>query len=79
MALTVIAMGRLVDMPQAMKHTIVHMSPRSMVGFRPMRSDAHPQATAVVLWDIEKTAAVSPAHLATSSLATPKLFIISGR
>lgn len=73
------AIGRLVDIPQIMKHIIVLISPRHMVGFRPIVSDAFPHGTAVKLCDNEKTAPVKPAHLATLSFGTPKLSIISGR
>ena len=72
-------MYKLVDEPQKMKQTMVHSRPMMMVGFRPIVSDVQPQGTAVMLWATEKTALVMPAHLATSSLGTPKLWIISGR
>lgn len=35
MARTAMAMGKLVDKPQAMKHTMVARRPVMMVGFRP--------------------------------------------
>lgn len=79
MARTVMAMVKLVDMPQATKQHMVAKRPVKMTGFLPSRSEALPQATAVALWDIEKTAPVMPAHFATSFFSTPKLLIISGR
>ena len=78
-ARTVIAIGKLVDMPQIMKHIIVLIKPKHIVGFRPMVSEAFPHGTAVTLCDNEKTAPVKPAHLATLSFGMPKLSIISGR
>ena len=79
MARTLIAMAKLLDMPHITKHIMVLSRPTRMTGFRPKRSDARPQGTAVMLCDMEKTAPVKPAHRATSSLGTPKLRIISGR
>ena len=79
MARTVMAIVKLVDMPQMTKQVIVLRRPKRIMGFRPTMSDALPHAMAVRLWDSEKTAAVMPAHLATSSLGMPKLRIISGR
>lgn len=73
------AMNKLVDEPQMMKQIMVLIKPMMMVGFRPIVSDVQPHGTAVKLWATEKTALVMPAHLATSSLGTPKLLIISGR
>jgi hypothetical protein len=73
------AMERLVDMPHAMKQTMVLISPMTMVGFLPKRSDARPHCTAVRLCENEKTADVTPAHFATSFSAMPKLLIISGK
>ena len=78
-ALTVIAIVKLVDIPQKKKHVMLLRRPRSMTGFRPNLSDALPQGTAVTLWATEKTEPVKPAHFATSCLGTPKLLIISGR
>jgi hypothetical protein len=72
-------MGRLVDMPQTKKPTMVQKRPMRMIGFLPNLSDALPHATAVALCDKEKTEPVMPAHLATSVLSTPKLAIISGK
>lgn len=66
-------------MPHITKHVMVLARPIRMVGFRPILSDALPQATAVQLCVIEKMAPVKPAHLATSFFSTPKLAIISGR
>jgi hypothetical protein len=48
-ALTMIAMVRLVDIPQMQKHTIVLRRPINIMGFRPNLSDALPQGTAVKL------------------------------
>ena len=79
MARMVMAMGKLVDMPQKKKQIMVLARPVRMTGLRPNLSDALPQATAVRLWETEKMAPVRPAHLATSSFSTPKLAIISGR
>lgn len=76
---TVIAIGKLVDMPQTMKPIIVKKSPARMTGFLPSRSEALPQATAVKLCARENTELVIPAHFAISFLSTPKLDIISGR
>lgn len=78
-ARTVMAIGRLVDMPHTTKVIIVLSKPAIRTGFRPKRSDAFPQGTAVMLWDREKTAEVSPAHCATLFCSTPKPRIISGR
>jgi len=78
-ARTAIAIGRLVDIPQMKKQTIVLARPMRMVGFRPILSETWPHGTAVRLWVTEKTAPVKPAHLGTSFLSTPKLLIISGR
>lgn len=78
-ALTAIAIGREVEIPQKMKHIMVQVRPRRMVGFRPIRSDAQPQGTAVRLWDIEKIAPTMPAHFAMSFLPMPNPLIISGR
>jgi hypothetical protein len=72
-------MARLVDMPQTKKPIMVQKRPMRMMGFLPNLSDALPHATAVALWDKEKTDPVMPAHLATSVLSTPKLAIISGK
>lgn len=79
MARTVMAMGRLVDMPQARKQIMVLMRPIKMMGLRPILSEALPHGTAVMLCETEKMAPVRPAHFATSFLSTPKLLIISGR
>ena len=73
------AMVRLVDMPQMRKQTMVLARPVRMTGLRPNLSEAFPQTTAVMLWAMEKTAPVKPAHVATSDSSTPKLAIISGR
>lgn len=78
-ALAVMAMGKLVDIPQTRKQIIVLSNPIRMMGFLPNLSDARPHATAVQLWLIENMAPVRPAHLATSFFSTPKLAIISGR
>lgn len=75
----VMAIGRLVDIPHVMKHNIVLTRPIRMVGLRPKLSDAHPQGTAVMLWQTENVAPTKPAHRATLSFSTPKLLIISGR
>ena len=73
------AMARLVDTPQTRKQSMVQIRPTRMMGFRPKRSEARPQGTAVTLWDKEKTAPVRPAQKGTSSSTTPKLATISGR
>lgn len=73
------AMGKLVDMPQITKHTMVLKRPMMMVGFRPYVSDAFPQPTAVILWAMEKTPEVIPAQRATLFVLTPKLLTIEGR
>ena len=78
-ARTVMAMERLVDMPQARKHTMVLSKPTKMMGFRPILSEALPHGTAVILCETENMAPVKPAHFATSFSSTPKLLIISGR
>lgn len=78
-ARTVIAIGNDVDMPQMRKVTMVLMSPQMSTGFLPNRSDALPHGTAVILWAIEKTADVRPAHRATLFCSTPKSRIIAGR
>ena len=78
-ARTIIAMVKLVDIPHVTKQHMVAKRPARMTGFRPNLSDALPQATAVVLCDIEKAALVMPAHFATLFFSTPKLLIISGR
>lgn len=49
-----------------------------MMGFRPNRSEARPQAMPVRHWLKAKTADVIPAHFATSGLGTLKDSIISG-
>ena len=49
-----------------------------MMGFRPNRSEARPQAMPVRLWLKAKTADVMPAHFATSALGTWNDSIISG-
>ena len=73
------AITKLFDEPQMMKHIMVQTRPIMIVGFRPIVSDVQPQGTAVKLCETENTALVMPAHFATSSLGTPKLLIISGR
>jgi len=73
------AMGRLVDIPHIKKQHMVLARPMRMIGFRPTLSEAFPHGTAVRLWEIENTAPVIPAHLATSFFSMPKLEIISGR
>lgn len=79
MARMMMAMGRLVDMPQMRKQIMVLARPQRIIGLRPNLSDALPHATAVKLCETEKMAPVKPAHLATSFFSTPKLAIISGR
>lgn len=78
-ALTTMAIVKLVDIPHITKQTIVLNRPVNMTGFRPNLSDAFPHGTAAILCAIENTAPVRPAHLATSFFSTPKLCIISGR
>lgn len=78
-ARTVMAMARLVDMPQTTKPTMVLQRPQMRMGLRPKRSAALPQGTAEAAWAREKVAAVRPAHLATWFCSTPKSAIISGR
>lgn len=78
-ALTAIAIGRLVAMPHIKKRNMVEARPIRMIGFLPKVSEALPHGTAVRLCDTENTAPVMPAHLATSFFSTPKLLIISGR
>ena len=75
----VIAIGTEVENPQTILVIIVFVMPSRMVGFRPSRSDAHPQGIAVTHWQSEKTAAVMPAHFATSAFGTLNDSIISGR
>lgn len=58
MALTVMAMTKLVDMPQMMKQIMVLSRPSSTIGFLPNVSEAFPQGTAVRLWKTEKVAPV---------------------
>jgi hypothetical protein len=77
-ALAIIAIGRFVDKPHTTLKIKVHVSPTSIVGFRPNLSEALPQSIAVRHCEREKTADVIPAHLATSFFDTPKLSIISG-
>lgn len=77
-ALAKIAQGRLWDRPQKRLVNMVIKSPVRMTGLRPNVSLARPQATAVTHCARLKTALVIPAHLATLSLSTPKLSIISG-
>lgn len=79
MALTAMAIGRLVDTPQIIKQIMVLASPTKITGLRPNLSDALPHGTAVMLCDKEKTEPVMPAHRATSVFSTPKLCIISGK
>lgn len=79
MALIVMAMGRLVDMPHIMKQIIVQSKPLIRMGFRPYLSAALPQPTAVMDWAKEKTEDVSPAHFATLFWGTPKLLTMAGR
>ncbi len=78
-ARTAMAIGRLVETPHIRKHTMVQSNPVMIVGFRPNRSEALPQKTAVRLCAREKTALVAPAHFAISFFSMPKLEIISGR
>jgi hypothetical protein len=78
-ALTAMAIGRLVDKPQMTKQIMVLVRPIRMIGFRPNLSENLPHGTAVRLCDIEKTAPVRPAHFATAFFSTPKLWIISGK
>jgi len=73
-----IAIGRVVDMPQNIEVIMVAVRPSKMVGFRPILSDVLPHNIAVVAWESEKTAEVIPAHFGISFRATPKLSIISG-
>ena len=75
----VIAMARLVDMPQIMKQIMVLVRPINITGLRPILSDNLPQGTAVKLWESENMDPVMPAHFATWFFSTPKLWIISGR
>lgn len=79
MALTIIAIVRLVDIPQTTNVTMVLSNPRMIMGFLPYRSAARPQGTAVMLWASEKTALVRPAQRAILFCSTPKSLIISGR
>lgn len=60
-----IAMPKLVDIPQAMKQIIVLHRPIKMAGFRPMWSDSCPHPTAKMLCDTEKVEPTIPAHFAT--------------
>lgn len=76
---TMMAISKLVDIPQIRKHIMVENRPTTIVHFLPNRSEARPQGTAVKLCENEKAADVIPAHLAMSFSATPKLLIIAGR
>lgn len=78
-ALTVMAIVRLVDRPQMTIQIMVLKRPTNITGLRPNLSDAFPHGTAAMLCVTENTAPVMPAHLATSFLSTPKLWIISGK
>lgn len=77
-ALERIAMGRDVASPQSNEQIMVQVRPIRIVGFRPNLSEALPQSMAVRHCDRENTAEVIPAYFGTSSLAIPKLSIISG-
>lgn len=74
-----IAIVKLVDMPQRTKVIIVHTNPIVIIGFLPYLSAALPQGTAVTLWAREKQALVSPAHLAMLFCLIPNDLIIEGR
>ena len=77
-ALAVIAIGRLVDMPQSKPDSMVQINPARIAGLRPNLSEARPQSTAVRHCESEKTPEVIPAHFAMFFLSMPKLSIISG-
>ena len=77
-ALAVIAIGRLVEIPQSKLASIVHVKPIRMAGLRPNLSEALPHMTAVRHCEREKTPDVTPAHFAMFFFSMPKLSIISG-
>lgn len=79
MALTVMAIVKLVDIPQTRKQIIVLNRPINITGLRPHLSEALPHGTAAMLCVTENTAPVRPAHFAISFFSTPKLWIISGK
>ena len=78
-ARAVIAMGRLVENPQTSIMVIVLTRPSRIMGLRPKRSEAAPQAMLVKPWQMQKMAVVRPAHQAMLFTGTPKDSIISGR
>lgn len=71
-------MGNEVEKPNIKLKIIVMQRPTMMTGFRPIRSDTAPHATAVRPWQTENIAEVNPTHLATSFSLIPRLRIISG-
>lgn len=77
-ALTPIAIGSEVEIPQARLVSMVKVNPSRIIGLRPNLSEARPHRIAVRPWESENTAEVMPAHFATSFFSTPKLSIISG-
>jgi len=72
-------MGSEVDNPHNNIVTIVFMRPIRIMGLRPKRSEAVPQAMPVSDWQSEKMAEVRPAQRAMSFSGMPKDSIISGR
>ena len=77
-ARTTTAIGNEVEKPQSSVVTKVLKSERRIVGLRPKRSLACPQAMPVKHWARLNTLIASPAHLATEAEGTKK-DIISGR
>jgi hypothetical protein len=69
---------RLLEKPNKILETMVQVKARRMMGLRPKRSDALPQAMPVRHWEREKVADMRPAHFATLSSRTWKDWIISG-
>ena len=73
-----IAHPRFSEKPKQRLASIVQTMLSRIMGFRPNRSEARPQAMPVRHWLKEKTAEVTPAHFATSVLGTLNDSIISG-